>query len=200
MAAARGPLAVASHLLGVTELLLTTKTESQNCLSLLEKTTDLCIRWLQCQLKRMDSPIGVLVLDDVVGMLSPEDAEKFALPLLRRTFDSFPDLIHIYHNDTPNENVFRGLSTIGMDVFNFSHEIDFQQARELLGPDIVLMGNIPPLDVLVRGSAEQVRRAAQDLLQKVTGFGPLLISPGGGVSPGTPIENLQVTAEVVNVG
>jgi uroporphyrinogen decarboxylase len=200
MAAARGPLAVASHLLGVTELLLTTKTDPQNCLSLLEKTADLCIRWLQCQLKRMDSPVGVLVLDDVVGMLSPDDAEKFALPLLRRIFDSFPDLIHIYHNDTPNENIFPGLSTIGMDVFNFSHEIDMQHARELLGPDIVLMGNIPPLDVLVRGSNHEVRRAAEDLLQKVTGFGPLLISPGGGVSPGTPIENLQVLAEVVNAG
>jgi uroporphyrinogen-III decarboxylase len=200
VAAARGPLAVASHLIGVTELLLTTKTEPQKCLSLLEKTADLCIRWLQCQLKRMDRPIGVLVLDDVAGMLSPDDAEKFALPLLRRIFDSFPDFIHIYHNDTPNENIFRGLSTIGMDVFNFSHEIDVERARELLGPDIVLMGNIPPLDVLVRGSAEHVRRAAQDLLQKVTSFGPLLISPGGGVSPGTPIENLQVMAGVVNAG
>ncbi|UCF42860.1 MAG: uroporphyrinogen decarboxylase [Planctomycetota bacterium] len=200
MAAARGPLAVASHLLGVTEMLLATKTKPGNCLCLLEKTTDLCIRWLQCQLKRMDNPIGVLVLDDVVGMLSPDDAEKFALPFLRRIFDSFPDLIHIYHNDTPNESVFRGLSTIGMDVFNFSHEIDVELARELLGPDIVLMGNVPPLDVLVRGSTNEVRRAAQDLLQKVADFGPLVISAGGGVSPGTPIENLQVMVEVVNAG
>ncbi len=200
MAAARGPLAVASHLLGVTELLLTTKTEPQNCLSLLEKTTELCIRWLQCQLKRMNSPIGVLVLDDVVGMLSPDDAEKFALPFLRRIFDSFPDLIHIYHNDTPNENIFRGLSTIGMDVFNFSHEIGVEQARELLGPDIVLMGNVPPLDVLVRSSTKEVRKATQALLQKVADFGPLVISAGGGVSPGTPIDNLQAMAEVVNAG
>lgn len=200
MAAARGPLAVASHLLGITELLLATKTEPQNCLNLLKKTTDLCIHWLRCQLKRMGSPIGVLVLDDVVGMLSPDDAEEFALPYLRRIFDSFPDLIHIYHNDTPNENILRGLSTIGMEVFNFSHEIDVQHARELLGPDIVLMGNVPPLDVLVRGSTDEVRRAAQDLLQKVAGFGPLLISAGGGVSPGTPIENLQVMAEVVKSG
>jgi uroporphyrinogen decarboxylase len=200
MAAARGPLAVASHLLGVTEFLLTTKTDRQNCLALLEKTTELCIRWLQCQLKRMDSPIGVLVLDDVVGMLSPDDAEKFALPFLRRIFDSFPDLIHVYHNDTPNENIFQGLSIIGTDVFNFSYEVNVERARDLLGPDIVLMGNIPPLDVLVRGSAQQVRGAVQDLLQKVSSFGPLLISAGGGVSPGTPIENLQVMAEVVNAG
>jgi uroporphyrinogen decarboxylase len=148
----------------------------------------------------MHSPVGVLVLDDVVGMLSPDDADKFALPLLRRIFDSFPDLIHIYHNDTPNENIFRGLSTIGMDVFNLSHEIDVERARELLGPDIVLMGNIPPLDVLVRGSTNNVRKATQALLQKVADVGPLVISAGGGVSPGTPIENLQAMAEVANAG
>jgi uroporphyrinogen decarboxylase len=200
MAAARGPLAVASHLLGTTELLTATQIEPEKCQSLLEKTADLCIRWLQCQLQRMNEPIGVLVLDDVVGMLSPSDAEKFALPLLRRIFENFPGLIHIYHNDMPNIGILQGLSTIGIDVFNFSHEIDIAQARRLLGPDIVLMGNIPPLDVLVRGSAEQVRRATEEMLQKAAEFGPMLISAGGGVSPETPIENLQIMLEVVEAG
>jgi len=200
IAAARGPLAVASHLIGVTELLMATQTELHKCLSLLEKTAKLCVRWLQCQLEQMDEPIGVLVLDDIVGMLSAKDADKFALPLLQRIFGSFPDLIHIYHNDTPNLGMLPGLAGIGMDVFNFSGEIGIAQARELLGPDIVLMGNIPPLDVLVRGSTDQVRQATQDLLEKAAKFGPMLISAGGGVSPETPTENLQVMAEVVQTG
>ena len=198
MAACRGPLTIASHLLGLTEFLMATQMEADKCLALLDKVTQLCINWLQCQLARMTEPIGVLVLDDVVGMMSPADMEKFALPYLRRIFDTFGDLIHIYHNDTPNANMLSGLATIGMDVFNFSHEVDIAKARADLGPDVVLMGNIPPLDVMVRGTTDDVREATRQLLDKADRYGPILISPGGGVSPGTPIENLKAMLEVVN--
>ncbi len=197
MAAARGPLAIASHLMGMTEFLMATQLEPDRCLKLLDVATSLCTRWLSCQLKRMDDPIGVLVLDDVVGMMGPSDAERFAFPLLKRIFDAYPDLIRIYHNDTPNKAVYKGLSGIGMDVFNLSHEIDLQEARSLLGPDVVLMGNIPPLDVLLRGAPALVREKTEELLCKASIVGPLLISPGGGVSPGTPIENLAAMIEAV---
>lgn len=197
MAAARGPLAVASHLLGVTELLTATQLEPDRCLALLERTTELCIRWLQCQLERMPSPLGILVLDDVVGLMGPDDAGRFALPYLRRIFESFPDLIRVFHNDTPNADVFDGLAAVGIDVFNFSHDIDPAEARRRLGPDIVLMGNVPPVDVLVRGTPGQVREATEAVVRQAAEFGPMLISAGGGVSPGTPIENLQAMVDVV---
>ncbi len=197
MAAARGPLAVASHLMGVTEFLLTTKLDAANCHRLLDKTTDLCIAWLRAQLQRMEDPIGVLLLDDLVGMISPEDAATFALPRFKRIFDQFEGLMKILHNDTPNPKVYPGLATTGMDVFNFSHETDLGQARQLLGPDIVLMGNLPPLDLLVRGTPDQVRQATKQQLDQLAEVGPMMVSPGGGVSPGTPIENLQAMVEAV---
>jgi len=137
------------------------------------------------------------VLDDLVGMMGPDDAETFGLPRLKRIFDEFEGLIRFFHNDTPNEKLFPGLATIGMDVFNFSHETDLAQARELLGPDIVLMGNLPPLDLLVRGTSDQAREATVQQLDQLADVGPMLISPGGGVSPGTPIENLQAMCEVI---
>jgi uroporphyrinogen decarboxylase len=197
MAACRGPLAVASHLLGVTEMLMATQLEPELCHQVFDKTTELCIAWLRAQLQRMDEPVGVLVLDDLVGMLGPADAAAFALPRLKRIFDTFPGLIHFFHNDTPNDKVLPGLATIGMDVFNFSHETDLARARELVGPDIVLMGNLPPLDLLFRGTPEQVRAATRQHLDRLAAVGPLLISPGGGVSPGTPIANLQALAQEV---
>jgi len=197
MAACRGPLAIASHLVGVTEILMATQLEADHCHQLFDKTTDLCIRWLRAQLDRMDDPVGVLVLDDLVGMMGPDDAETFGLPRLKRIFDEFEGLVRFFHNDTPNEKVYPGLTTIGMDVFNFSHETDLAQARELLGPDIVLMGNLPPLDLLVRGTPDQVREATAKQLDQMADVGPMLISPGGGVSPGTPIENLQAMCDEI---
>jgi len=195
MAACRGPLAIASHLVGVTEVLMATQLEPDTCQKLFDKTTEICIRWLRAQLNRMDDPVGILVLDDLVGMMGPDDAETFGLPRLKRIFDAFPELIHFFHNDTPNDKVFPGLATIGMDVFNFSHHTDLAKARQLLGPDIVLMGNLPPLDLLVRGTPDQVRDATRQQLARLAEVGPMLVSPGGGVSPGTPIENLRAMCE-----
>jgi uroporphyrinogen decarboxylase len=197
MAAARGPMAIASHLTGVTELLMATQLEREACLALIEKTTELCIGWLKSQLERMDDPMAVLVLDDIVGLIGPEDARTFALPYLRQIFSEFPDLIHIYHNDTPNEKMLEGLATIGMDVFNFSHETELELVRRAVGDEIILMGNLPPLELLVRSTREQVQEATANLISGLDRYGPLLVSVGGGVSPGTPIENLQVMIEVV---
>ena len=84
-----------------------------------------------------------------------------------------------------------------MDVFNFTHSTDPTRARELLGPDVVLMGNLPPLDLLVRGTPAQVREATRRLADRAAEIGPLVVSAGGGVSPGTPIENLRAMAEAV---
>jgi uroporphyrinogen-III decarboxylase len=132
--------------------------------------------------------VAVLVLDDVVGLISPDDAERFGMPYLKRIFDAFPDLIRVFHNDTPNKAVFPGLARIGFDVFNFSHEIDMEEARDLMGPEVVFMGNLPPLDLLVRGTPDEVGDATRTLVRRMDQVGPMLLSPGGGVSPGTPVE------------
>lgn len=152
IAAARGPLAVAGHLLGITEFLMATQVERADALALLDRTTALCIAWLRAQLERMPDPAGVLVLDDLVGMFGPDDAAELAAPFLRRVFEAFPSLVHLFHNDTPNADVFETLRGCGIDAFNFSHEIDALDARRRLGPDIVLIGNLPP-----RGSARSRR-------------------------------------------
>ncbi|MCX7818508.1 MAG: uroporphyrinogen decarboxylase [Kiritimatiellae bacterium] len=199
IAAARGPLAVAGHLLGITELLLATQTEPDAVRDLLARTTALCIAWLRAQLARMDRPVGVLVLDDLVGMLGPADAETFAFPFLRQVFRAFPDLIHLFHNDTPNPEVYYGLRDCGVDVFNFSHEVDPADARARVGPDIVLMGNLPPVELLVRGAPEECRAAVHSLLDRWSELAPWVLSAGGGVSPGTPLANLRAVIEAAGV-
>ncbi len=197
IAACRGPLAIASHLLGVTELLMATQIEKDATLQVIDRMTDLCIAWLHAQIQRIESPLGILVLDDVVGMMGPQDAELFALPYLKKIFDAFPSLVHIYHNDTPNEKIIPGYKGLTIDVLNFSHKTDIPTARNLVGEGMILMGNIPPLDVLVRGSTDEVATYTNNLIELNHDYGPILISAGGGVSPGCPIENLKTVIQII---
>jgi uroporphyrinogen-III decarboxylase len=52
-------------------------------------------------------------------------------------------------------------------------------------PNVTLMGNVPPLALMVRGTPEQVEAWGRECIGK-TGGRHLVLSAGGGVSPGTP--------------
>ena len=187
--AARGPLAIASWLLGVTELMIALKTQPENVSRLLDVLTTTVITWLRAQLGVLRAPEGILVLDDIVGMLSPKLFEQFARSYYSRIFASFEGLIRVYHNDTPSAHLIGPMSTLGFNVFNFSHELDIATVQAKM-PGVALMGNVPPLNVMVRGTPEQVQAWARECVLKTGGRG-LILSAGGGVSPDTPAEAID---------
>ena len=193
MVAARGPLAIAGWLLGVTEFLIALKREPPAASRLLNMLTDTVIAWLRAQLDVLRAPEGILVLDDIVGMLSPKLFEQFARPCLARIFAEFGGLIRVYHNDTPCPHLIEPMSTLGFDVFNFSHELDIAVVQAKL-PGVALMGNVPPRDVMALGTPDQVAAWAQECIRK-TGGRRLILSAGGGVSPGTPPEAVDALTQ-----
>jgi uroporphyrinogen decarboxylase len=103
-------------------------------------------------------------------------------------------MVKFFHNDMDNPISFKYLREWPVDIFNFSHKIDITKARELVGPDICLMGNVPPLDVLVYGSTDDVRDAVKSCIRNHPQTG-LMLSVGGGTSPGTPRENIRALVD-----
>jgi uroporphyrinogen-III decarboxylase len=81
------------------------------------------------------------------------------------------------------------------DVFNFSHETDIGAAKARMGHRVALMGNVPPLDVGMHGTPADVARWARECLDKGAPGGGMILSFGGGVSPGTPPENIDALLE-----
>jgi uroporphyrinogen decarboxylase len=189
-AAARGPLAVAAHVLGTTTLLEATAAEPEATAAALEIFTDTVIAFLRAQLARLRDPLGILLLDDIPGMLSPRGFDRLALPFLQRVLDAFPGLLRIYHNDTPCAHLLSRIGQLHCEVWNFSHEMDVAAVRAAL-PRMALLGNVAPLATLVRGTPEQVYREARACVEKAAPGGGFILSAGGGVSPGTPAENLD---------
>jgi uroporphyrinogen decarboxylase len=189
-AAARGPLAVAAHVLGTTTFLEATAAEPEPTAAALEIFADTVIAFLRAQLARLREPLGVLVLDDIPGMLSPRGFDRMALPYLQRVFDAFPGLLRIYHNDTPCAHLLSRMGQLHCAVWNFSHEMDIAGVRAAM-PGTALLGNVAPLGTLVRGTPEQVFREARACIDAVAAGGGFILSAGGGLSPGTPAESID---------
>ena len=195
MVAARGPFAVAGWLLGISDLMIALKKEPEKIGRLLDTLTTTIIRWLRAQLDVLSAPEGILVLDDLVGMLSPKLFEQFARPHMTRIFQAFDGLIKVYHNDTPCPHLLQPIGTLGFDVFNFSHTTDIAEVQSKM-PGIALMGNVPPLELMVRGTADQVEAFAHECIAK-TGGRDLILSAGGGVSPDTPASAIDALVKAI---
>jgi uroporphyrinogen decarboxylase len=191
MVAARGPLTVSSWLLGTTNLMISLKKQPELLTKLLDTVTASLIAWLRAQLDCLSRPEGILLLDDLVGMVSPVTYKTWVEPHLKCIFSAFDGLLRIYHNDTPCAHLLEPLACAGFDVFNFSHETNIALVKEKMGGRVALMGNVAPLDLGVRGTPEQVYAAATQCLDKAAPGGGLILSFGGGVSPGTLPENID---------
>jgi len=199
-AAARGPLTVATHVLGTTEFLEATLADPEAAHAALDIFTENAIAFLRAQVKRLREPLGILLLDDVPGMLSPSGFNEVALPYLQRIFDAFDGLVRIYHNDTPCAHLLPHIGKLHFEVWNFSHEMDIGEVKAAVGSQLALMGNVAPLDVLARGTAEQVYEASRACVQKAAPGGGLILSAGGGASPGTPGENVAALVRAARFG
>jgi uroporphyrinogen decarboxylase len=189
--AARGPLTIASHIMGMTEFLIGMKMEPEKTHKLLKMTTATTKNWLEAQADVLSEVEGVMVLDDVVGFLSKDDYLEFAHPYLKEIFAAFPNCVKMYHNDTDNSVPYEFLEELQVNIFNFTHLQNIAKVRELVGNKVCLLGNIPPLDVLTKGTPDLVREKARTCISEYGSKAGLILSAGGGTSPGTPGENIR---------
>jgi uroporphyrinogen-III decarboxylase len=190
-AISRGPLNIGTFLAGTTELMLALSMNPEETLRGLHTITDFILDWLSIQVESFPDIEGIMILDDIVGFLSPDDFSVFALPFLKKIFEAFDMPVKLFHNDAHGPVCAPHLSGIGVNVFNFSFEHSLAEMRELTGDKMVLLGNIPPRDVLASGSPEDVRKAVKDM--KTNAGEPIRViwSCGGGMPPGVPTENIR---------
>lgn len=198
MVAARGPMVTAAWVMGVTDLMTGLVAHPKEVHKFLDTITTTIINWLHAQLDAIKEPEGIMLLDDIVGMVSVDHYHEFIEPHLRRIFDEFEGLIRIYHNDTPCVHLFPALAEANFDVFNFTHVVDIAQAKMMMGHRVALMGNVPPLHVGVRMPPAEVKKSALDCLDKAAPGGGMILSVGGGVSPGMPAENVDAIVEAAH--
>lgn len=191
MVCSRGPMTLASWQVGITQLMMALIDKPESAAKLIETMATSIIHWLEAQLETLKNPEGIMVLDDVVGMVSLPHYNQFVAPHLKRIFDHFDGLIRVYHNDTPCKHLYSALTEANFDVFNFSHKVNIGLAKELMGHRVALLGNVPPLDMGVRGSPDEVYQSAMACLNDGAAGGGVILSFGGGVSPGTPPENID---------
>lgn len=189
---ARGPLCTAAFVRGTTEFMMDLIEAPKLAHRLIDLCTSLVIDWLKAQAEILGDEVeGIFLLDDIVGFVSEEHYQEFAHPYLKRICDAFPtDWIKIYHNDANVDACLEHLPDCGFQVLNWGKQLDITEVKTRVGDRMCLLGNVNPLEVGVRGTPAEVHQATLDVLHKSRGEG-IILSLGGGVSPGMPQANIQ---------
>jgi uroporphyrinogen-III decarboxylase len=190
-AVARGPLNIASFMMGNTEFLMGVRTDPEEIKALLEKVTDLLVDWIGVQIAAFPSTDGIFLLDDLVGFLGEPDFREFALPYLKRIYQAFDVTVKFFHNDARGLITAKYLNEIGINLFNFSFEHSVAEIRDLTENRVTMLGNIPPRDVLAAGTPDDVRASAREMFAKLDDKTRIVLSCGGGMPPEVPTENIQ---------
>jgi len=191
-AVARGPLNIASFLMGTTEFLMAMQVDPEGTRAMLGVITEFLEEWLKLQASAIPTIRGVLLLDDIVGFLGPDDVAAFAMPCLKRLYESIDSDVRFFHNDANGLACAPQLAGAGINLFNFGFDHPIEEMRALVGPKVTLLGNIPPRDVLAAGTPEEVRMCVVAMkLALGDDFTRVVFSCGGGLPPGVPTANLR---------
>lgn len=195
-AVARGPLNIASFLMGTTEFLMAMQLDPEGTHRMLETITAFLEEWIKLQAAAIPTIRGVLLLDDIVGFIGPDDVAAFAVPYLKRVFGAIDGEVRFFHNDANGLSCAPQLAGAGVNLFNFGFEHPIAEMRALAGPEVALLGNIPPRDVLAAGTPEQVREHVAAMKAALgRDYTRVVFSCGGGLPPGVPTENLRAFLE-----
>jgi uroporphyrinogen-III decarboxylase len=196
-AVARGPLNIASFLMGMTEFLTALKTHPAEMHKLLGLITDFLVGWIAHQRACFSTIDGMLVLDDLVGLVGKSDFQTFAQPYLTRLFAADVK-VKFFHNDAPCKMAAPFLPDIGINMLNFGIQHTLADMKTWTQNKIVLVGNIPPRDVLAQGTAAEVKAAVTAQLEARPDRGRLIVSCAGGMPPGAPTENVRALIDTAH--
>jgi uroporphyrinogen decarboxylase len=195
-AVARGPLNIASFLMGTPEFLEAIKTDPELMHRLLDLITDFLVDWIAYQREVFPSIDGIFLLDDIVGFISRRDCEKFAVPYLERAFAGNAS-VKFFHNDAPCKASAPLLADTGINLLNFGTQHTLAEMKSWTNNRIALMGNVPPRDVLADGTPEDVHHATTEILNALDDHSRLIVSCGGGMPPQAPTENIKTLISTV---
>jgi uroporphyrinogen-III decarboxylase len=195
-AVSRGPLNIASYLMGMTEFLTLLLTEPEAAGSLLNKVTTFVKEWLRLQREAFPSIDGILLLDDVIGFMGEREFRRFGLPCLKELYDAEVS-VRFLHNDAACKVSAPLLAEVGVNMFNMGFGVSLNELKQWTGGKVTLLGNIPPRDVLASGSPDDVARVTSELVSSLKDRSRIIMSCGGGMPPGVASVNLRAFVDTV---
>jgi len=194
----RGPLNIASFLMGATELMMAIVMEPDRIHRLMRIITDFLKQWHELQRQTFPDIDGILMLDDIVGFIGEDDFLTFGFPYIKEIYDASSSTVKFFHNDADFRVSVKHYPDMGVNLYNPGIQMSVNEIKEATGNRLTVLGSIPPRDVLAAGTPEQVKQAAANLLNELNDPSRFILSCAGGMPPAVTSENIRALIQSLN--
>ena len=192
----RGPLNIASFLMGSSEFLMAMMMDPDRVHAFLRIITDYLADWHKLQRDIFPTIEGMLLLDDIIGFMSKEDFKLFGLPFFKELYSvNLP--VKFLHNDAPCRASAPFLNEMGVNLFNMGYDVSLSELKILTENKITLLGNLPPRDVLAQKSAGEINEETRRMLNGLEDHTRFIPSCGGGMPPGVSTGNINAFVQAL---
>ncbi len=193
-----GPYSLAGRLMDVTEIMYICFDEPETVHTVLDKAAEYLIRYGQAM--KDAGANGIMMAEPLAGILSPDMAEEFSVPYVKRIVDALQDdeFAVLYHNC--GNSVLSMLEPIfsqGAAAYHFGNAIDMEKVMEQAPADVLCMGNIDPSAQFAHGTPETMTEATKALLEKCGGYKNFVPSSGCDIPAHAKWENIQAFFEAL---
>jgi MtaA/CmuA family methyltransferase len=141
-----------------------------------------------------------LIIADPVGsstMVSPPLYRAMVLPELQRFINSLkiPTILHVCGDTEP---ILDMMAETGANILSLDQCMDLGKAKQHLAGRCGIAGNVDPINALLLGTVEGVKRETLKCLEQGGKKGYILMA-GCAVPPGTPTENLEAMIDTARL-
>lgn len=187
-----GPYSLAGRLMDVTEIMYLCFDEPETVHAVLDKAAQYLIRYGQAM--KAAGADGVMMAEPLAGILSPDMAEEFSMPYVRRIIDALQDesFAVIYHNcGNSVPQMLEGIYALGAAAYHFGNAVDMGEILARTPADVLVMGNIDPAGEFASGTPESITAATRALLERCGSYANFVPSSGCDIPAHARWENIH---------
>ena len=193
-----GPIETAAMLRGYDKFFIDFFINTEMVHRLLDIVTEGIITWIKAQEKVNGQLNRLFIVDHVGTQLSPSHFDEFFKPYLKRIFQEFSyPQYRLWYNEGRSSHVYNKLPDMGFNIYNFGAD-PVADIKKELGDKICLMGNLDPVKVVQKKTPIEIYNVATKALEQGAAGGGFLLSGGGGLAPGTTIENVRAIVDAAD--
>lgn len=188
-----GPCGASADLRGINTLMLDFFDDRVFVTDLFEFVVELAIRFGRAQVEAGADLIGIG--DPASSLVGPRIYEELVWPYQKRLADGLHAAgarvrLHVCGN---TRRMLAGMAKLGCDIVDIDSQVPLAEAREKMGPNQVLLGNLDPVRVLRDATPEAVFAALAECHRQA---GPrYILAAGCEVVRDTPLANMRALAD-----
>lgn len=163
--------------------------------ALLEKLADTVALYLSAQIEA--GAQAVQIFDTWAGQLSKRDYATFAGPYVRRVIEQLPrEGVPVMHYVNGSASILEEMAALGSDGISLDWRQSLAEARERLGPDVTVQGNLDPATLYL--PPEQIEERVAEVLDEAGDAPGHIFNLGHGIFRDTPVPHAQHLVECVH--